>query len=130
MDEMDAMTRAMGGNDIVDRLQLSRAAYRWLTQDYNPSVLEKLEQAEKSLKLIFNGQPLAVTTEKAQQDEQFHSLAYGSVSVRGKEILVSDPGRLVDLVEESSSVDITAYTNGDVDLCFGFRNLLLKVPED
>lgn len=130
MDEMDEVTRAVGGNGIGDRLTLSAAAYRWFTREYNPDTVRQLEQAERSLLEMFGDQPVSVNTEFEPLDELTLPAGSGCVSVRGKEIVLSCPAILAELESSCNSIDITPFLNGDLELCFGFKGLIRTIAEE
>lgn len=130
MKEMDELTRAIGGNNIIDRLMLTNAAYLWLTREYKPDVLQKLEQIKAGLTEMFADQPVTIETYIDPLDEFDYGSGNGRVTVSGEEFVITDPGKLADLAATCDNAYFSATDSGTAGISFWLNNVTCTITED
>lgn len=89
-----------------------------------PERVKQIETAYKSLRLIAEGKNVDVTYE---MNAPYTSM--GSVSVTGREIIITNPALFARVAEMASNFEIYPKTNGTVQMNFTFHNITRKVGD-
>lgn len=89
-----------------------------------PERVKQIETAYKSLLLIAKGKNVDVTCE---MNAPYTSM--GSVSVTGREIIITNPVLFAKVAEMASNFEIYPKTNGTVQMDFTFHNITRKVGD-
>lgn len=89
-----------------------------------PERVKQVETAYKVMQLITNGKNVDITYEL---NTPYTSM--GSVSVVGKEIVISNPSLFVKVAGMASNLEVFTKTNGMVQMNFTFHNLTRKVGD-
>lgn len=89
-----------------------------------PERARQIETAYKSLLLIAKGKNVDVTYE---MNAPYTSM--GSVSITGREIIITNPVLFAKVAEMASNFEIYPKTNGTVQMNFTFHNITRKVGD-
>lgn len=89
-----------------------------------PERAKQIETAYKSLLLIAKGKNVDVTYE---MNTPYTSM--GSVSITGREIIITNPVLFAKVAEMASNFEIYPKTNGTVQMNFTFHNITRKVGD-
>lgn len=89
-----------------------------------PERAKQIETAYKSLLLIAKGKNVDVTYE---MNAPYTSM--GSVSITGREIIITNPVLFAKVAEMASNFEIYPKTNGTVQMNFTFHNITRKVGD-
>lgn len=89
-----------------------------------PERAKQIETAYKSLLLIAKGKNVDVTYE---MNAPYTSI--GSVSITGREIIITNPVLFAKVAEMASNFEIYPKTNGTVQMSFTFHNITRKVGD-
>lgn len=89
-----------------------------------PERAKQIETAYKSLLLIAKGKNVDVTYE---MNAPYTSV--GSVSITGREIIITNPVLFAKVAEMASNFEIYPKTNGTVQMNFTFHNITRKVGD-
>lgn len=89
-----------------------------------PERAKQIETAYKSLLLIAKGKNVDVTYE---MNAPYTSM--GSVSITGREIIITNPVLFAKVAEMASNFEIYPKTNGMVQMNFTFHNITRKVGD-
>lgn len=89
-----------------------------------PERAKQIETAYKSLLLIAKGKNVDVTYE---MNAPYTSM--GSVSITGREIIITNPVLFAKVAEMASNFEIYPKINGTVQMNFTFHNITRKVGD-
>lgn len=89
-----------------------------------PERAKQIETVYKSLLLIAKGKNVDVTYE---MNAPYTSM--GSVSITGREIIITNPVLFAKVAEMASNFEIYPKTNGTVQMNFTFHNITRKVGD-
>lgn len=87
-----------------------------------PEKVKQIETAYKAMRLITKGKNVDITYEL---NAPYTSM--GSVSVVGKEIVITNPALFAKVAAMASNFEVYPKTNGTVQMNFTFHNLTRKV---
>lgn len=87
-----------------------------------PERVKQIESAYKTMRLIAKGKNVDITYEL---NAPYTSM--GSVSVTGKEVVITNPALFAKVAEMASNFEVYPKTNGTVQMDFTFHNLTRKV---
>lgn len=89
-----------------------------------PEKVNQVEAAYKAMRLIAKGKNVDITYEL---NAPYTSM--GSVSVAGREIVITNPTLFAKVAEMASNFEVYPKTNGMVQMNFTFHNLTRKVGD-
>lgn len=124
---MTELDRARGGYDIRDVLNLSRSAYNWLTHEYNPDTLQRVERARAFLRDSFTGEPVDIETRIDDLGEQYSSSSSATLDVKSKTFCIIDMSQFSKIKDLCDSFVFVPHTDGTVGIELYFRNIIRPI---
>ncbi len=122
---MTELERAQGGRDILDKINLSRRAYKWLSSEYDPKSMKRIEITQKIVEELFEGQNVEISQMIPNLDDDYTDSA--RISVRGEHLYITNTKQFADIRTICDSVSFVPGLGNVVMIDFYISNVFRKI---
>ena len=114
-------------NSILDELALITQAYNWLSHEYDPAGLQRVENAQRFLKKIFMGDLAEIEVNLPDIRDELPILTSAIVKIKSRDFFITDTKQFSQIKDYCDFMSIVPYTDGTIGIEMHIDNVIRKV---